>query len=247
MVHQVLTESESEWQRKNGDFIFKALIEKEPNHTILSERIHKLPFSLKAPFQIILLKHEGNNASNTLSMNLENILYKQPILFGQMELNEYYILLSGDSIEQSKNTIDKIAHLQKKLEIYIGIGPVVQSLVDLYYAYNGAKTALSFAIKFKKNTHFDEVEVYTLLKSKNEDDVNKFLTNVLFGMSEKMIHTLESFFDSDLQINLCADRLQIHRHTLTYRLNKIHELTGYHPQSFKDAFVLKLALMLSKQ
>jgi len=247
MVHQVLTESESEWQRKNGDFIFKALIEEEPNHSMVSERIHKLPFPLKEPYQIILIKQEDQNASNTLSINLENILYKQPILFGQMELNEYYIFLSGSSVEQSETIIHQITKLKKKLEIHMGVGPVVHALTELSYAFNGAQTALGFTCKSQQDIFFEDVEVYTLLKSKNDYDVQKFLSKVLFGMSEKMISTLETFFESDLQINLCAERLKIHRHTLSYRLNKIHELTGYHPQYFKDAFVLKLALMLRKQ
>ncbi|MFC7688052.1 CdaR family transcriptional regulator [Ureibacillus sp. GCM10028918] len=247
MVHQVLTESESEWQRKNSDFIFKALIENEPIHSVITERIHKLPFALKEPFQIILLKQEGNDTSNTLSINLENILYKQPILFGQMELNEYYICLTGDSVNKIKDIITQLRKLRKKLELHIGIGPTVNSLAELSYAFNGAKTALAFSLDVKRDTFFEEIEVYTLLKNKNDHDVKKFLSKILLGMSEKMLNTLETFFESDLQINLCADRLQIHRHTLTYRLNKIHELTGYHPQNFKDAFVLKLALMLSKQ
>lgn len=247
MVHQVLTESESEWQRKNGDFIFKALIENEPIHSIITERIHKLPFPLKEPFQIILLKQEGNHSSNTLSINLENILYKQPILFGQLELNEYYICLCGEAVKHVKSILHQLTKLRKKLEIYMGIGPVVNSLEELSYGFNSAKTALSFSVEVRKDTFFEEIEVYTLLKNKNHHDVRKFLSKTIFGLSEKMMNTLETFFESDLQINICADRLQIHRHTLTYRLNKIHELTGYHPQNFKDAFVLKLALMLSKQ
>ena len=129
----------------------------------------------------------------------------------------------------------------------MGIGPIVHSLTELSYAFYGAKTALTFSLEVQQDTFFEEVEVYTLLKNRNDPDVKKFLSKTLFGMSEKLMHTLDAFFESDLQINLCADRLQIHRHTLTYRLNKIHELTGYHPQNFKDAFVLKIALMLSKQ
>ncbi|MDN4492956.1 CdaR family transcriptional regulator [Ureibacillus aquaedulcis] len=247
MVHQVLTESESEWQRKNGDFIFKALIEDETNLSIITERIHKLPFPLREPFQIILLKQEGNQTSNTLSINLENILYKQPILFGQMELNEYYICLSGDSVKNMKSILNQLTKLRKKLEISIGVGPIVNSFAELSYGFNGAKTALSFSHDGRRDTLFEEIEVYTLIKNKNDQDVKKFLSKILLGMSEKMMNTLETFFESDLQINVCADRLQIHHHTLSYRLNKIHELTGYHPQNFKDAFVLKLALMLSKQ
>lgn len=247
MVHQVLTESESEWQRKNGDFIFKSLIEDESNLSIISERILKLPFALKEPFQIILLKQEGNHTTNTLSINLENIFYKQPILFGQMELNEYYICLSGDSVKNLKPILHQLTKLRRKLEIYMGIGPAVNSLMELSYAFSGAKTALTFSLEERRDTFFEEIEVYTLLKNKNDLDVKKFLSKILLGMSEKMMSTLETFFESNLQINVCADRLKIHRHTLTYRLNKIHELTGYHPQNFKDAFVLKLAIMLSKQ
>ena len=247
MVHQVLTESESEWQRKNGDFIFKALIEDGPIHSIITERIHKLPFPLKEPFQIILLKHEGNHSSNSLAINLENILYKQPILFGQMELNEYYICLCGDSVKKLKDILNQLTKLRKKLEIYMGIGPAVHSLAELPYAFNGAKTALAFSHESSYDTFFEDIEVYTILKNTNDTDVKKFLSTTLSGVSEKLLSTLDAFFESDLQINLCADRLQIHRHTLTYRLNKIKEITGYHPQNFNDAFVLKLALMLNKQ
>lgn len=247
MVHQVLTESESEWQRKNGDFIFKALIEDECNPNILTERIHKLPFALKEPFQIILIKQEGKSTTNSLSINLENILYKQPILFGQMELNEYYLCLTGDSVKKMKAVLNQLVNLRKKFEIYMGIGPAVDSLMELSYAYSGAKTALAFSIDERRDTFFEEIEVYTLLKNRNDEDVKQFLSKTLLGMSEKLMNTLEAFFDSDLQINVCADRLQIHRHTLTYRLNKIHEFTGYHPQNFKDAFVLKLAVMLNRQ
>ncbi|KGR75151.1 CdaR family transcriptional regulator [Ureibacillus sinduriensis] len=247
MVHQVLTESESEWQRKNGDFIFKTLIEGESNPNILTERIHKLPFALKEPFQIILIKQEGKFATNTLSINLENILYKQPILFGQMELNEYYICLTGDSVRKMKAILDQLANLRKKFEIYMGIGPAVNSLIQLSYAYSSAKTTLAFALDERRDTFFEEIEVYTLLKNKKDPEVLKFLSKTLPGMSEKMLNTLEAFFESDLQINVCADRLQIHRHTLTYRLNKIHQFTGYQPQNFKDAFILKMAIMLIKQ
>lgn len=247
MVHQVLTESESEWQRKNGDFIFKGLIEDERNLGKLTERIDKLPFALREPFQIIVLKLEGDHSSNTLSINLENIFYKQPILLGQLGLNEYYICLSGDAVKKLGALLNQLTSLRKKLEFHMGIGPTVHSLIEFPYAFEGAKSALAFSLETHRDTFFDEIEVYTLLKNQNDQDVKKFLDKILFGVSEKLIHTLEAFFESDLQINSCADCLQIHRHTLTYRLNKIHELTGYHPQSFQDAFVLKLALMLRKK
>nr|WP_283175806.1 helix-turn-helix domain-containing protein [Lysinibacillus sp. Bpr_S20] len=65
-------------------------------------------------------------------------------------------------------------------------------------------------------------------------------------MNSKQLETLQAFFDCNLQLKLCAQRLNIHRHTLTYRLNKIRELTSYDPQYFEDAFILKMASDLRK-
>ncbi len=246
IVHQVLTESKSEWQRKNGDFIFKALIEDVPMDSSFTERIQKLPFQLEGPFQIILIKQISDVSSNTLSLNLENILYRQPALFGQIQLNEYYLLLCGHSVKMSKETLQQIINLQKKFGIYIGISPTVSELNELSYAYTGAKTALSFSNDSQKITNFEEVEVYTLFKKSSSYEIGKFLRK-LDGLTEKLTNTLVTYFDSNLQLNICANRLGIHRHTLTYRLNKVFEITGYNPQNFEDAFLLKLALTLSKQ
>lgn len=247
MVHQVLTESESEWQRKNGDFIFKALIENETIHHEINERIHKLPFPMKEPFQILLIKQEGFDVTNSLSLNLENILYRLPALFGQLDLNEYYVLLCGCSVNDSEKIIHQVTRLRKRLEVSIGVGPIVHSLSDMPHAFNSAKATLTFSPKHQHVTFFEEVEIYTLLKGRNSYEVNKFLTRVLNNISEKMMNTLQVFFECNLQLNICAEELGIHRHTLTYRLNKIYESTGLHPQNFEDAFVLKLALMLYKQ
>lgn len=246
MVHQVLMESKSEWQRKNGDFIFKALIDEIPKDYAFNERIQKLPFPLVGPFKIVLIKQMKEVSSNTLSLNIENILYRQSALFGQLHLNEYYLFLCGSSITNSKETIQQITKLQKKFEIYIGVSPTVNEIEELSYAFNGAKTALTYSDENQPVTYFEEVELYTLFKNSKTIEINKFLTKIN-GLTEKLIVTLLTFFESNLQLNICADKLKIHRHTLTYRLNKVYAITGYDPQNFEDAFLLKLALTLNNQ
>ena len=245
IVHQVLTESKSEWQRKNGDFIFKALIDRVPIDDAFKERIEKLSFPLKGPFQILLVRQSGD-ASNTLPLHLENILYRQPALFGQIDLNEYYLFLCGGTVKRAKEAVQQLKKLQKKFEMSIGVGPVVDELEELPYAFTGAKTALAFSNEHKRATYFEEVEVHTLFKNHDSEEITKFVTKI-HGLTEKLIVTLQTFFESNLQLNICADKLGIHRHTLTYRLNKVHQLTGYNPQHFEDAFVLKLALTLGEQ
>jgi carbohydrate diacid regulator len=245
IVHQVLTESKSEWQRKNGDLIFKALIDHAPIDDAFKERIEKLSFPLEGPFQIVLVKQMGE-ASTMLPRHLENILYRQPALFGQVDLNEYYLFLCGHSVKRAKETIQQLAKLQKKFDLSIGVGAIVEELEELPYAFNGAKTAIAFSNEHGHVTYFEDVEVYTLFKNRNSYEIMHFVTKI-HSLTEKLTTTLLTFFESNLQLNICAEKLGIHRHTLTYRLNKVYELTGYNPQHFEDAFVLKLALTLKEQ
>ena len=247
LVHQVLTENESEWQRKNGDFIFKALIEDMPIDRDLQIRIQKLPFLFKGPFQVILLEVDEMDSSNRLALYLENILYKRPALFGQISLSKSYILLCGCNENDTEMIIKQIAKHRNKIKLSVGVGPTVSAIEQLSLAYLGAKTALRFSAINKNITFFEEVELYTVFKDYKCPEVDAFLSRVLKGIGEKLIHTLQVLFESNLQLNLCAEKLGIHRHTLTYRLNQIHEHTGYNPQNFQDAYLLKTAMLLKNQ
>ena len=247
LVHQVLTENESEWQRKNGDFIFRGLIANEPMNRDLQIRIQKLSFPFQAPFQVILLGIDEMDSLNGLSLYLENILYKRPAIFGQISLNETYILLSGCNEMDTEIIINNIAKLQKKFSLAIGIGPVVTEIEQIALAYSNAKTAVQFSAKNLNVTFFEDIELYTLFKNTSSREVEVFLSRVLRDMGEKLIHTLQILFESNLQLNVCAENLGIHRHTLTYRLNQVYEQTGYNPQNFEDAYVLKTAMLLREK
>ncbi len=246
IVHQVLTESKSEWQRKNGDFILKALINGVPVDSAFNERIRKLPFSLEAPFQLLLIKQLKEGSSSTFSLHLENMTYKRQALFGQIQLNEYYLFLCGHAAKNAAKTVRQLTGLQALAPCRIGAGPKVHELEQLPYAFKGAKTALAFSNTQQPITQFEQVEIFTLFKERKSHEIEQFLTKI-DGLSGKLTETLAALFESNLQLNICAGKLGIHRHTLTYRLNKVHELTGYHPQNFEDAFILKLALILRKQ
>ena len=247
LVHQVLAENESEWQRKNGDFIFRGLIANEPMNRELQIRIQKLSFPFQGPFQVILLELDEMDSLNGLSLYLENILYKRSAIFGQISLNETYILLCGCSETESEVIIKQIAKLQKKFRLSIGVGPIVTEIKHISLAYSNAKTALQFSAKYQNVTFFEDVELYTLFKHTSSPEVEVFLSRVLKEMGEKLFHTLQILFESNLQLNICAEKLGIHRHTLTYRLNQIYEYTGYNPQIFEDAYVLKTAILLRGQ
>ncbi len=246
MTHQAIVESKSEWQRKNNDYIFEALVHGSKIDAVLQERIQKLPFTLEAPFQIILLSMDApSSAENSLPLFFEDLFYKQSVLSGHSQLHEYYILLTNYDEQQKQQMMKALRKKKHKLpSLQIGVGPTVPNLAQLPNCYNGAKTALEFALINKEITFFEDVELFSLFKKRDSEEVQAFQNRVLKNMNAKQLETLQTFFDCNLQLKLCAQQLNIHRHTLTYRLNKIRELTGYDPQYFEDAVILKMACTL---
>lgn len=72
----------------------------------------------------------------------------------------------------------------------------------------------------------------------------RYLRRILPNATNKVIQTLQTFFDCNLNITETAKSLDIHRNTLIYRLKKIKEDTGYDPQIFKDAVPLQIAVWM---
>jgi carbohydrate diacid regulator len=59
-----------------------------------------------------------------------------------------------------------------------------------------------------------------------------------------LLTTLDAFLHAHLSPSLATQTLHIHRHTLTYRLAKIAQLSGRDPRRFEDAAELYAALLL---
>ncbi|TBR58723.1 hypothetical protein BLD44_019020 [Mastigocladus laminosus UU774] len=62
----------------------------------------------------------------------------------------------------------------------------------------------------------------------------------------ELLATLDTFFAEDCCPSSTANRLSIHRNTLSYRLDKVKLLTGLNPRHFDDAVQIRLALLLRK-
>jgi sugar diacid utilization regulator len=57
-----------------------------------------------------------------------------------------------------------------------------------------------------------------------------------------LVDTVAAFLDADMDRSVTADRLHIHRRTVTQRLHRVRELAGYDPRSTRGVQVLGLAL-----
>jgi len=61
-----------------------------------------------------------------------------------------------------------------------------------------------------------------------------------------LLETLISYFNNNGEMNIVADELHIHRNTLRYRIEKIHEMTGLNPYKYADLMALMCAYVQYK-
>lgn len=133
----------------------------------------------------------------------------------------------------------------------IAIGGVCESWHNIHRDFDNATYALHQKVinqdKREVVTFNDFLTEYTIDSIPSE--LRKEYCISIFGnllhkkpeQRELLFETLHTFFTCDANINQTAAALFIHRNTLTFRLNKVEDITGYDPQCFNDAYKLKLA------
>ena len=68
--------------------------------------------------------------------------------------------------------------------------------------------------------------------------------NIPDEFDEETQTTIDTFFSNNLNISETARQLYLHRNTLVYRLEKLHQLTGLDIRLFEDAMTYKVASMV---
>lgn len=241
LVHQALIESKSEWQRKMSVHIFEELISGTSINRVIKERINKLAIPFLAPYCIILLKAEQKTGSHrTLIQYIEDFFYNKPVIFGHFQLDEYFILTT----EMDQPALTKLVeafntYIKSKFSIKIAVGEQAENLERLPHSYKTAQLALKHHRSVSRVIYYKEVEVFTLF---NPEAAQHYSIKTLNGLDDKLLVTLQSFFNNNKSASATADELQIHRHTLAYRLSQIKERTHLNPAEFHDALKLQIAL-----
>ena len=242
MVHQSLITSRAEWKRKMKELIFEELIVKE--------RLSLLGFSTISPFTTLLIEFKNFlPSSQRIIEKLENQFEKNYVLIGHSQLNEVFILISGMTETTLKRKLSiLLLTLQRDSFVRIGVGYPVNSLDEIRYSYTTAKNALQFSRPTQHLIYFEDVELLALLKKNaSSSETFRFSNRVLKGLNDQLKRSLSIYFSCNQNNTIAAATLEIHRHTLTYRLWKINEISGCNPALFHDAVLLKIALLLDEK
>jgi carbohydrate diacid regulator len=142
---------------------------------------------------------------------------------------------------------------ERGYSVSIGIGALVRSLEDYRHSYQGAWKALTIGKKLRNESRIHEIRDYgleELLLSLNRTSAQETVSRNLDPLfdspqwNEEMEETLREWLASPCRPGEVAERLGIHRNTLSYRLDKIGSLSGTDLKETGDIFKLTLSLLL---
>jgi DNA-binding PucR family transcriptional regulator len=169
--------------------------------------------------------------------------------------HEYVVVLVPDASPRDATAIagDLAAELGP-LGYAVGVGGIHDDLEGTRTAYREAAEALDVAIASGATgepTEFERVLVDAILR---QSPLTARLVTAVFEplrrhdveRAGELADTLTAFIDSGFSVARAARRLNAHANTVTYRLQRIHELTGHDPRRADDLATLVLAVRASR-
>jgi carbohydrate diacid regulator len=235
------------------DFI-KGIILKEFHKDEVKDICSKFNLKYNSNAQVIAIKlsediiHDGE--SIITNMHPEKIVVKlnSTTLACIKIVND-----DGEGFELGQNIYDTIFS-ELLYEPIIGVGTLVRDLSCLHQSYEKANLYIRLGKYFiedrKIYSHkdlilpiiIDDLDTEVLKEISKLSGCN--LEDIL--MDNELMLTATKFLENNLNISDTARKLYVHRNTLIYRLNKIHNITGLDLRSFKDAVNFNMLITVMK-
>ena len=143
--------------------------------------------------------------------------------------------------------------------ISAGISRPVDDLVNMRDAYHEAYNAIKMAQEIgdsKTTTYYGDLKLYQLLlalKTHNLEHLQRFYEDTLGALIEQdarkqsdLVETLAGFFEANGNLAKAAEKMNIHRNTLVYRLDQISNLTNFDLDEADNRLILHLALKIQR-
>ncbi|WP_099353822.1 CdaR family transcriptional regulator [Fredinandcohnia onubensis] len=228
-------------------FVFDWLQTKEESEEFLKRAEH-LSIDTEIKRQVVI----GSIKSNT-EIPLRNICNRlqQSSFLNEKEIlvrwgNERFLLLLN---ERTKEQIHKILRsIKRKLEaifsvqVSFGVGSE-----DFFIkkSFDEANRALQVAKRTNSIQFDDDLKLEMLVHETSGKVQTEFVTRTIFKLlnDPDLLKTLLEFIKQNQSVKETADSLHIHVNTLSYRFNKIEEVTGLHPRNFADLVALYLGIL----
>lgn len=265
MIEQEHVMKELEWNNRIKEEMILALIYNKPDSVILlDEYIKKFKLQYNCPMNafIIELNIEDSSAKKDLEISSRIINMLEGTFKGSIAsvINSKTIVLLHKCLRNNNKNEDyteKIKKINEKIKNEIGIdtkiatGKIYDKLLEIHKSFDIANETLQFGKKMhpKDKIYIFELLKYDMLFSQKSAKwkVNELRdTYELIAQNDKsrvLRETLKVIIEENGELNTVANKLFVHRNTLSYRLDKIYKLTNRNPRKYTDLFWLYSAII----
>ena len=221
-------------------------------------RAKKLRIETEHP-RVVFLVEAQNDKDNIAMELLKNLFEEQGDCYLTAVEQKNIIMIKGissvnayEEVEQTAQVIVDMLNSEAMLVAKVAYGTIVGELKEVSKSYKEAKMALDVGKIFyseKSITAYNTLGIGRLIYQLPINLCRIFIKEI-FGdsipeeLDDELLTTVQKFFDNNLNVSDTSRQLFVHRNTLVYRLEKLHQSTGLDIITFDDAFTFKIALMV---
>ena len=134
---------------------------------------------------------------------------------------------------------------RKKIIVSGGIGGKTD-YVNLSKSFMQAERAANASKKLKRILFEHELRFELILQDIGESTREEFIKRTIAPLLEdrELLHNLQVWFNENQSMQNTAQKLHIHKNTLSYRLQKVEQLTGLSVSNVHDVLLLYLGIRL---
>ena len=221
-------------------------------------RAKKLHIDSDVPRVVYLIEAMNDKDNVTMEM-LKNIFDGQPGCYLTAVEQKNVILIKDvssmdayEEVEQSAEVIVDMLNAEAMLIAKVAYGTIVGELKEVSKSYKEAKMALDVGKIFYMEKSINAYNTLGIGRLIYQLPINlcRIFMKEIFGdnipddLDDEMLTTVQKFFDNNLNVSETSRQLFVHRNTLVYRIEKLHQSTGLDIRKFDDALTFKIALMV---
>lgn len=257
------------WLVKNGwltdsheqENWFKSVVQghwQDAGTFIAQAKEKKWNIEIPAVLCVVELNRDELSAAASLLEEILSDRHLKILLAGEQRQTWLYVPLKGETMEDLQQAAAQWADTlstELYLEVRLGISRTVLKLEDMLQARKQAEIALYAGKAYlprQRIYFYNQLGYAHLLHGVSKEAKASFLNEVLPVEQNRVLprefrETIQAFASFGQNIAETARALYIHRNTLLYRLDKIHEITGRDIRKFEDLTVLWTALLLRNE
>ena len=221
-------------------------------------RAKKLRIETEHP-RVVFLVEAQNDKDNIAMELLKNLFEEQGGCYLTAVEQKNIIMIKGvtsinayEEVEQTAQVIVDMLNSEAMLVAKVAYGTIVGELKEVSKSYKEAKMALDVGKIFyseRSITAYNTLGIGRLIYQLPINLCRIFIKEI-FGdsipeeLDDELLTTVQKFFDNNLNVSETSRQLFVHRNTLVYRLEKLHQSTGLDIRTFDDALTFKIALMV---